>query len=120
MIDLLSRHYNGNIVLNPALDKVNLEAAKRRLPPKLCDILEKSNGIKEAGTESGAWIVYPYDMIVEETEFYNDNYFLGGTIFAANGAGEPYYMDSEGYVYKFEVVDNVEVVVANSIEEFFG
>ena len=51
---------------------------------------------------------------------YNDNYFLGGTIFAANGAGEPYYMDSEGYVYKFEVVDNVEVVVANSIEDFFG
>ena len=119
MIDLISQHYNGNIILNPALAGDDLKRARESFPEKLCQILEQSNGIRTNVEESVSWIIYPYEKIVEETEFYNSNYFLEGAIFSANGAGEAYYIDNDGYVYRFDVTDNADVVVANSIEEFF-
>lgn len=124
MLGLISRKYNGNIILKEPLE--DLIAEKDFLPIELHNILKQTNGILEGMInpntgqfEAISWIVYSYNMILEESEFYKDNYSIAGVVFSDDGAGNPYYMKSDAKIYYYEIADAEENLVANSLIEFF-
>ena len=62
--------YNNNIRLHTPLQNINSD-----MPTALLEILSVSDGIEEVISvgdrkESIGWILYPYDMIKDNTEFY--------------------------------------------------
>lgn len=126
MIEWISKKYEGNIRLNPPLQAKELEAVKQTFPTPLQEILKQTNGIKESmiNPNTGeqieiSWIVYPYHMILEESAFYKDTYSLEGVVFSDDGAGNPYYLKTDGKIYLFEAMDNAEALIAASMEEFY-
>jgi len=126
MITLISDKYNGNIILSQPLSKEVAEQAERYLPAELLRILKQSNGIEESMVlpdtgkpEPIAWIVYSYEMILEESRYFRETYLLEGVVFSDDGAGNPYYMKENGKVYCFEAIDDEEILVAESLEVFW-
>ena len=126
MIKLISDKYNGNIILSQPLSKEVAEQAKSYLPAELLRILEQSNGIEESMVlpdtgklEPISWIVYSYEMILEESRYFQETYLLEGVVFSDDGAGNPYYMKENGKVYYFEAIDAEETLVAESLEVFW-
>jgi len=120
IIDLLSEVYEGRI---KTYEPLLLE--KTNLPDELISILAKSNGIMETMLLPGktepmnvGWIIYSYDEICEQTEFYKKQYGIKGTVFSDNGAGDPYfYLD--GKVYEFNAIYNESELIAESLHQFF-
>ena len=126
MITLISDKYNGNIILSQPLSKEVAEQAERYLPAELLRILKQSNGIEESMVlpdtgklEPISWIVYSYEMILEESRYFRETYLLEGVVFSDDGAGNPYYMKENGKVYCFEAIDDEEILVAESLEVFW-
>ncbi|MBQ9142199.1 MAG: SMI1/KNR4 family protein [Lachnospiraceae bacterium] len=126
MITLISKKYDGNIILNKGLDVETAELARNHLPAELLHILEQSNGIEEGMVlpdtgklEPVSWIIYSYEMIVEENEFFQNIYSVEGIVFSDDGAGNPYYIKDDGRIYCFEACDDEEILAADSLEEFF-
>lgn len=117
----ISRLYNGNVLLSEPYT-----GERADIPKELFDILRTADGIREtmSNPETGepmpiAWILYPYDEIVKESEFYHNEYKIEGTVFADDGAGNPYILKPDGSVTLFDAVDGEESTAANSLEEFY-
>lgn len=121
-IEKINKLYNGNILLHePCNIQNNLE-----LPNELFMILKESNGIEESmelpgneGVAPIAWILYSYEMIVEETKFYYEEYGIEGFVFSDDGAGNPYILKENGEVFCFDAIDASEEKTAESLEEFW-
>ena len=118
----ISDMYQGNILLYSPYK----ENCPENIPETLYEILQVSNGIEETMIEpktgqeiSIAWIVYPYERMMEETDFYKNEYNIEGIVFADDGAGNPYVLKSDGEVAYYNVIDDEETKEADSLEEFF-
>ena len=118
----ISDMFQGNISLNPPYK----ENRPENIPEELYDILQVSNGIEETMIEPKtgqeitiAWIVYPYERMMEETDFYKNEYNIEGTVFADDGAGNPYILKSDGGVAYYNVIDDKEAKEADSLAEFY-
>lgn len=95
------------------------------LPKELSDLLNKSNGIMEVMEHpktgelmNTAWIIYPYDTIIEETEYYRKEYSVEGYVLSTNGAGDPFILKSDGSITLLDCIDNEENLVLGSLEKF--
>ena len=120
IVGLIKKKYGDNIkMLEPiACDDVNI-------PNCLRGILHQSNGIQETmlHPKTGkqiviGWIIYPFEEIINITNYYKEEYGLSGVIFCDDGAGNPFYL-LDDKVYEFDPIDNESSLVADSIEEFF-
>lgn len=120
-IDKISRLNDGNI-----LPEAPYTGEQADIPEELFDIMRTANGIRETmpDPETGetmpiAWILYPYEEIVKASEFFRDEYGIEGTVFADDGAGNPYILKSDGSVTLFDAVDGEESTAADSLADFF-
>ena len=121
IIEIISEMYDGDIKLyNPA------ETIPDIIPTELAEILKVSNGIMEMFNLGNTlleigWIIYPCEMIVESTEFFKNQCGIDGVVFSDDGAGNPFYIKSNGliYFYEYEYSDGAEVAVSNSLYEYF-
>ena len=127
ILDLISKKYDGNIIVHEGLTIEHAECAREKIPTQLLALFIQSNGIEEVmilpdtgEPEPIAWIVYPYKMILEESIFFQETYGIEGAVFADDGAGSPYYMKNDGRIYYYEPSYEEESFVAESLEEFFG
>lgn len=118
----ISDMYQGNILLYPPYK----EKRPENIPEELYDILQVSNGIKETMIEPKtgqeipiAWIVYPYERMMEETDFYKNEYNIEGIVFTDDGAGNPYVLKSDGEVAYYNIIDAEETKEADSLAEFY-
>lgn len=120
IIDKISKMYDGDIKLyEPA------ETIPDMIPTELAEILKVSNGIMEILGNTLlkiGWIIYPCEMIVEQTEFFKNRCGIDGVVFADDGAGNPFYIKSNKmiYMYEYDYSDGEEVAVSNSLYEYFG
>lgn len=95
------------------------------IPKSLANLLHESNGIAEImknpktkeNMEIG-WVVYPYEMIIKETEYFKKAYSIEGCVFSDNGCGDPIYMKNDGKIYLFECIDGEECFEADSLDDF--
>lgn len=120
-IDEISRLYDGNIL--PGKPYMGERAD---IPEELFGILRTANGIRETmpNPETGepmpiAWILYSCEEIIKASEFYRNEYGIKGTVFADDGAGNPYILKSDGSITLFDAVDEEESTAADSLEEFY-
>ena len=118
----ISDMYQGNISLYPPYK----EKRPENIPEELYNILQVSNGIEETMIEPKtgqkipiAWIVYPYERMMEETDFYKKEYNIEGMVFADDGTGNPYVLKSDGRVAHYDVIDGEETKEADSLAEFY-
>ena len=65
------------------------------------------------------WIIYPYDTIMSDTDFYKATYKIDGIVFASDGAGNPFVIKPNGSIVCFTGIDCEETEVANSLSNFF-
>lgn len=118
-ICLINAMYNNNIRLHTPLkifDSV--------LPNSLLEILNVSDGIEEVISigdrkESIGWILYSYEMIKKNTEFYTTEYGINGYIFSDDGAGNVFVMKDNESIYLFNAIDGKEEYFAESLAEFW-
>ena len=122
-IDRITALYQGSILLHPSYEG----EWPMDIPKELQSILRVSNGIEETmlhpktGEQiSIGWVVYPYDMMMEENSFYKEEYGLDGFVFADNGAGEPYLLKADGTVACYDPICGEESRAAASLSEFFS
>ena len=120
IIEMIRECYDGNIELYPRVTNTLLDIGD------LIYILDDSNGVMETminpitgKKENIGWIVYPYEEVIEQTDYYKENYGLNGIVFADDGAGNPYYLLNDK-VYMFMPMDNESTQVAESLLEFFA
>lgn len=120
IIERIKELYDGEIELREPNTSVDL-----KVPEELRSILAEADGILETMTvpKTGekitvGWILYSYEEMMKETAFFRDEYGIRGTVFADDGAGNPYYI-LYGKVFQFNPIDNESEPVANSLEEFF-
>lgn len=114
--------YHGNILLQPPCQS----EISSEIPQELRSILSISNGIQETITtplidqrEVIGWIIYPYDTIMSDTDFYKATYKIDGIVFASDGAGNPFVIKPNGSIVCFTGIDCEETEVANSLSNFF-
>ncbi|MDE7399778.1 MAG: SMI1/KNR4 family protein [Oscillospiraceae bacterium] len=117
----ISRLYDGSI-----LPSEPYTGERADIPEELLDILRVADGIRETmpNPETGepmsiAWVLYPYDYMVKESEFYHNEYGVEGTVFADDGAGNPYILKSNGSVSLFDAIDVAESPIAVSLMDFY-
>lgn len=125
MITFISKKYEGNIKLFPPTD-MEEDSFAITLPEQLRKVLQESDGIMETMQNPATnefidigWILYPLSEICKETIFYRKEYYVAGVVFADDGAGNPYYIKNNNKVYQYECIDSEELLVAESLEEFF-
>jgi len=118
-ISLINEMYNNNILLhNPLLiDDLNM-------PKELMEVLRVSDGIEEVMTvsdkiETIGWILYSYEMIKNNTEFYTTEYGIKGYAFSDDGAGNIFIIKEDGAISLFNTIDNEEILYAKSIADFW-
>lgn len=122
-IDQIAALYQGNILLHPPYEgewTINT-------PEEIRSILRISNGIEETMLHpktgermSIGWIVYPYEMMLEENSFYQQEYGIEGFVFSDNGAGEPYLLKADGTVACFDPICGEESRAAESLSSFYS
>ncbi|MBR5371158.1 MAG: SMI1/KNR4 family protein [Oscillospiraceae bacterium] len=117
--DLIAAYYNENIRLLPPLK------GECELPDPLVEVLRVANGIMEnmLHPQTGnpmdiGWIVYPYAMILVESEMFSEKYRIKGYVFADDGIGNPYYI-RENHVFFYDTMEKQETIVAPSLAAFF-
>lgn len=117
--DLIAAYYNGNIRKLPPL------RGESELPDPLTDVLRIANGILEnmLHPDTGnpvdmGWIIYPYAMILVESEAFYDKYHTKGYVFADDGVGNPYYLRDD-HVFYYDTVERQETMEAPSLAAFF-
>ena len=124
-MDYISRMrelYDGNILLHAPYRGSDED----NVPEALYTLLRFSNGIGETMRHPGtgeemmiAWIVYPYEMIAEETRFFATNYGIKGVVFADDGTGDPYLIKPDGTITHFHCMDNEEIKITDTLFEYF-
>ena len=78
-IGLIKEMYNNRVLLhNP------IQIADSNMPTEILEILSISNGIEEVITfkdrkEAIGWILYSYEMIKSDTEFYKAEYVFSSS-----------------------------------------
>lgn len=117
----ISRLYDGNI-----LPGEPYTGERADIPEELFDILRIADGVRETMPNPEtcepipiAWILYSCEEIIKASEFYRDEYGIKGTVFADDGAGNPYILKSDGSVTLFDAIDGEESTIADSLEEFY-
>ena len=122
MIKKIRELYQDNILLQPPY----LGENTGEIPEELLSILRISNGIKETMThpQSGElivvqWLLYPYETMVSDTDFYHTEYQVVGTVFSTDGAGSPYLLKPDGSVTCFDGTDGTETKISSSLEDFY-
>ncbi len=118
-ICLIKRMYDNNIKLHNPLQTIDSS-----MPTELLEILSVSDGIEEVITvgdrnESIGWILYSYEMIKNNTEYYAMEYGINGYIFSDDGAGSVFVMKEDGSVYLFDAIDGEEEFFAESLVKFW-
>lgn len=118
-ICLINEMYNNNIRLHTPLQNIDCT-----MPTSLLEILSVSDGIEEIISigdrkESIGWILYSYDMIKNNTEFYTAEYGISGYIFSDDGAGNMFVMKDDESIYLFNAIDGEEEYFAESLAEFW-
>ncbi len=118
-ICLIKEMYNNNIRLHTPLQ--NIDSV---MPTALLEILSVSDGIEEVISvgerkESIGWILYSYDMIKNNTEFYVAEYGIRGYVFSDDGAGNVFVMKDDESIYLFDAIDGEEEYFAKSLAEFW-
>ena len=113
---------NGDIKLYSPLD-----IACSDIPKPLSDLLHESNGIMETMENPKTkekmdigWIVYPYDRIIQDTQFFIDKYQIDGFVFSDNGCGDPIYMKGDGKIYLLGCIAGEVFFQADSLDDFLG
>ena len=121
-IQAIDNRYEGSILLNPPYEGERLEG----IPEEIHAILCISNGIMETmlHPETGeslsiGWIIYPYEMIREESSFYREEYGVEGVVFTSDGAGDPYILKPDGRVMRLDPTCGEETGEAGSLREFY-
>ena len=94
------------------------------MPTVLLEILCVSDGIEEVISvgdrkESIGWILYSYEMIKNNTEYYTTEYGINGYIFSDDGAGNVFVMKEDESIYLFNAIDGEEDYFAKSLVEFW-
>ena len=98
-ISLINEMYNNNIRLHTPLQNID-----SGMPTALLEILSVSDGIEEVISvgdrkESIGWILYSYEMIKNNTEYYAAEYGINGYIFSDDGAGNVFVMKDNESIY---------------------
>lgn len=124
-MDYISRIYNtygGNISLQAPYQGKKAE----NIPDELYSILSVSNGILQTmfHPETGekieiTWILYPFDLMSEQTAFFKAEYNIEGVVFADDGAGSPFIMKPDGKIICYNVIVVEETIVANTLFDFY-
>lgn len=121
-ISRISHSYKGNILLHPPYKGERAE----NIPEEIYSLLQVSNGITETmqhpktGEQIAiTWILYPYERIVEETDFYKNEYGIEGVIFTGDGAGSSIVLKPDGKVTCYDVLDDEETQIADSLADFY-
>lgn len=119
-IEAIDGIYEGNIRLNPPY----VGEKPEDIPEEIFTILRVSNGIEETMVHPAtgermaiAWIIYPCEMIWEESSFYHEECGIEGVVFAADGADALYILKPEGRITCFEYGEETEA--AGSLREFY-
>jgi len=111
--------YDNNILLhNP------LQIDDSSMPTELIEVLRVSDGIEEVinikdKKESIGWILYSYQMIKNNTEYYAMEYGIKGYVFSDDGAGNVFIIKEDGFIYLFNAIDKEENLFAKSLSEFW-
>lgn len=118
-ISLINEMYNNNIRLHAPLQNNDYG-----MPIALLEILCVSDGIEEVicvgnRKESIGWILYSYEMIKNNTEYYTTEYGIEGYIFSDDGAGNVFVMKEDESIYLFNAIDGEEEYFAKSLVEFW-
>ena len=118
-IGLIYELYNSNIRLHNPLQIIDSS-----MPTVLLEILSVSDGIEEIISvgdrkESIGWILYSYEMIKNNTEYYATEYGINGFIFSDDGAGNVFVMKEDESIYLFNAIDNEEDYFAESLVKFW-
>lgn len=118
-ICLIKKMYDNNIKLHNPLQIID-----SNMPTELLEILSVSDGIEEViavgdRNESIGWILYSYEMIKNNTEYYAMEYGINGYIFSDDGAGNVFVMKEDGSVYLFDAIDGEEEFFAESLVDFW-
>ncbi len=118
-ICLINEMYNNNIRLHTPLKNIDSD-----MPTALLEILSLSDGIEEVITvgdrkESIGWILYSYEMIKNNTEYYTAEYGINGYIFSDDGAGNVFVMKDDESIYLFNAIDGEEEYFAESLAKFW-
>jgi len=111
--------YNNNIRLHTPLQNID-----SGMPTALLEILSVSDGIEEVISvgdrkESIGWILYSYEMIKSNTEYYAAEYGINGYIFSDDGAGNVFVMKDDESIYLFNAIDGEEDYFAGALAEFW-
>lgn len=119
-IRLINEMYNNNIRLHTPLQNID-----SGMPTALLEILSVSDGIEEVISvgdrkESIGWILYSYEMIKNNTEYYAAEYGINGYIFSDDGAGNVFVMKDNESIYLFNVIDGEEEYFAKSLADFWN
>ncbi len=129
IIDLIQQKYGESCQLCTPLAKEQYTEAKKILPVELLKMLEVSNGIGEVMTNPNAnggkpfvigWILYPFDEIRSETEYYLSEYDGEGVVFAGNGAGGLSILKPNGRIHVLEYPNEEEEFCAESLSDYFA
>lgn len=118
-IRLINEMYNNNIRLHTPLQNID-----SGMPTALLEILSVSDGIEEVISvgdrkESIGWILYSYEMIKNNTEYYAAEYGINGYIFSDDGAGNVFVMKDNESIYLFNAIDGEEEYFAESLAKFW-
>ena len=118
-ICLINEMYNNNIRLHSPLQSIACG-----MPTALLEILCVSDGIEEVISvgdrkESIGWILYSYEMIKNNTEYYKTKYGINGYIFSDDGAGNVFVMKEDESIYLFNAIEGEENYFAKSLVEFW-
>ena len=121
-IQAIDNRYEGNILLNPPYEGER----PGDIPEEIYEILCISNGIMETMLHpntgerlSIGWIIYPDEMMREESSFYREEYGIEGVVFATDGAGDPYIFKPDGRIIRLDPTCGEEAEEAGSLREFY-
>ena len=97
-ISLIREMYDNNILLHAPLEGEKLELSIELLEIlKICDGIEEIVNVK-GKKESIGWILYSYEMIKNNTEFYSNEYGIQGYVFSDDGAGNVFVLNYSYFV----------------------
>ena len=122
IIKRISRRYEGDIGLRPPF----MGEAELDFPPELLDLLRESNGISETMLHPKtfepidiAWVLYPYEQILEGTALLLEDHGVEGWNFADDGADCLYLRKADGSISCYDQLERTETRAAGSLEEFY-
>ena len=124
IIKTIAEKYNGNISLKEPYNgviKFPFECSA------LEDILRRTNGItgtmphpKTGKIIEISRIIYSYEQMKKESEFFAEEYDIVCIPFSDNGADITYFFKADGKIYGYDPIDAEEFYISDDLEKFFG